>query len=103
MIVNKEEINFEDWFKDLETINKIPPIPKDFKGMFKNTKLIDKTLSTSEETKAIKRLKDIINDYSLNSEDLHYAIILYHLILNLRLENQQLKEKITLLKSANLI
>ena len=35
-----EEINFEDWFKDVETINEIPPIPKDFKGMFKNAETI---------------------------------------------------------------
>lgn len=48
----------------------------------------------NEETKAIKRLKDITNDYSLNSEDLHYAIILYHLIINLQQENQQLKDRI---------
>lgn len=38
--------NFEDWFKDLKIINEIPPIPKDFKGMFKNTKSIDEILLT---------------------------------------------------------
>ena len=46
----------------------------------------------SEEEKTIKRLKEITNNYSLNSEDLHYAIVLYHLIINLQQENQQLKE-----------
>lgn len=48
----------------------------------------------NEEEKAIKRLKEITNNYSLNSEDLHYAIVLYHLIINLQQENQQLKEDI---------
>jgi hypothetical protein len=48
----------------------------------------------SEEEKAIKRLKEITNNYSLNSEDLHYAIVLYHLIINLQQENQKLKDSI---------
>ena len=52
----------------------------------------------SEEEKAIKRLKEITNNYSLNSEDLHYAIVLYHLIMNLQQENQQLKEQVEYLR-----
>lgn len=45
----------------------------------------------SEEEKAIKRLEEISNNYNLNSEDLHYAKILYYLIINLQKENIQLK------------
>ena len=52
----------------------------------------------SEEEKAIKRLKEITNNYSLNSEDLHYAIVLYHLIINLQQENQKLKNNWNKLK-----
>ena len=49
---------------------------------------------TSEEYKAIKRLEEMTKNYSLNSEDLHYAIILYYLIINLQKENKKLKEVI---------
>ena len=49
---------------------------------------------TSEEYKAIKRLEEMTKNYSLNSEDLHYAIILYYLIINLQKENKKLKERI---------
>ena len=48
----------------------------------------------NEEQKAIKKLEKITNDYTLSGEDLHYAIILYHLILNLQQENNQLKEQV---------
>lgn len=48
----------------------------------------------SEEQKAIKKLEKITNDYTLNSEDLHYAIVLYHLIINLQQENKELHNKI---------
>lgn len=48
---------------------------------------------TSEEAKAIKRLNQIRQDYSINSEDLHYANILFYLLKNLTNENEKLKEK----------
>ena len=48
----------------------------------------------SEEYKAIKLLEQKTKNYSLDGEDLHYAIILYNLIINLSIENQQLKEKL---------
>ena len=44
----------------------------------------------TEEEKAIKRLEEMTNNYKLNSEDLHYAIILYYLIINLQQENEKL-------------
>lgn len=59
--MNEEEINFEDWFKDVETINEIPPIPipKDFKNLFKNAKSIKEIPSIPE----FDELKDSdIND-----------------------------------------
>lgn len=34
----------------------------------------------SEEEKAIKWLEEKIKDYSLNSEELHYLIIIYNLV-----------------------
>ena len=46
----------------------------------------------SEEYKAIKRLEEMTKNYSLNSEDLHYANILYYLIINLQKENEALKK-----------
>lgn len=55
--MSKEEINFEDWFKDVETINEIPPIPKDFKGMFKNAKSIDEIPPTEEKEEKLGRRK----------------------------------------------
>lgn len=48
----------------------------------------------SEEYKAIKLLEKMTRNYSLDGEDLHYAIILYNLIINLSIENQQLKEEV---------
>lgn len=48
----------------------------------------------NEEEKAIKRLEEMKNNYSLNGEDLHYANILYYLIINLQQENQKLKEQL---------
>ena len=47
-----------------------------------------------EEIKAIKRLEEITKDYSLNSEDLHYAKILYYLIINLQQENKSLQSQL---------
>ena len=48
----------------------------------------------SEEYKAIKLLEQKTKNYSLDCNDLHYALILYNLIVNLSIENQQLKEKL---------
>ena len=48
----------------------------------------------SEEYKAIKLLEQKTKNYRLNDTDLHYALILYNLIVNLSIENQQLKEKL---------
>ena len=48
----------------------------------------------SEEYKAIKLLEQKTKNYSLDGNDLHYALILYNLIVNLSIENQQLKEKL---------
>lgn len=48
----------------------------------------------SEEYKAIKLLEKMTRNYSLDGEDLHYAIILYNLIINLSIKNQQLKEEV---------
>ncbi len=52
----------------------------------------------SEQEKVIKKLEEMTKNYSLNSEDLHYAIILYCLIINLQQENKQLKENWNKLK-----
>ena len=48
----------------------------------------------SEEYKAIKLLEQKTKNYSLDDNDLHYALILYNLVVNLSIENQQLKEKL---------
>ena len=48
----------------------------------------------SEEYKAIKLLEQKTKNYSLDGNDLHDALILYNLIVNLSIENQQLKEKL---------
>ena len=48
----------------------------------------------SEEYKAIKLLEQKTKNYRLDGNDLHYALILYNLIVNLSIENQQLKEKL---------
>jgi hypothetical protein len=46
----------------------------------------------SEEYKAIKLLEKKTRNYSLYGEDLHYAIILYNLIINLMKENKKQQE-----------
>ena len=43
----------------------------------------------SEEYKAIKLLEKMTRNYSLDGEDLHYALILYNLIINLSNENDK--------------
>lgn len=48
----------------------------------------------SEEEYAIKFLENKTTDYGLESEVLHYYIILYNLIKNLQQQNKQLKETI---------
>ena len=45
----------------------------------------------SEEEKAIKRLEEVTIDFRLKSEDMHYAIVLYDLIIKLQKENEALK------------
>lgn len=47
----------------------------------------------SEEYKAIKLLEQKTKNYSLDGNDLHYALILYKLIVNLSIENQQLQQQ----------
>lgn len=47
---------------------------------------------SSEEYKAIKLLEKKTRNYSLYGEDLHYAIILYNLIINLMKENKKQQE-----------
>lgn len=48
----------------------------------------------SEEQKAINILKNMTTNYSLSGEQLHYANILYYLIINLQQENKELHNKI---------
>ena len=48
----------------------------------------------SEEYKAIKLLEQKTKNNSLNGENLHYALILYNLIVNLSIENKQLKDEL---------
>lgn len=48
----------------------------------------------SEELKAIDFLRAKTITYELSSEELHYYLILYYLIINLQKENNQLKEKL---------
>lgn len=48
----------------------------------------------SEEQKAINILKNMTTNYSLSSYQLHYANILYYLIINLQQENKELHNKI---------
>lgn len=50
-------------------------------------------IKSSEEYKAVKLLEKMTKNYSLNSEELHYAIILYNLITNLQNNNQKLKNE----------
>ena len=46
----------------------------------------------SEELKAIDWLRAKTISYESSSEELHYALILYNLIMHLQQENQELKE-----------
>ena len=48
----------------------------------------------NEEQKAINILKNMTTNYSLTGEELHYANILYYLIINLQQENKELHNKI---------
>ena len=48
----------------------------------------------NEEEKAIEFLKNKTTNYSLSGEELHYYLILYYLIINLKKENNQLKEQL---------
>lgn len=47
----------------------------------------------SEEYKAIKLLEEKTENYSLDGEDLHYANILYNLIINLSNENDKYRNQ----------
>lgn len=47
----------------------------------------------SEEYKAIKLLEKMTKNYSLNGEELHYANILYNLIINLSNENDKYRNQ----------
>lgn len=48
----------------------------------------------SEEEKAIKWLENNTKNYKLKSEELHYILVLFNLITNLKRENQKLKEQL---------
>lgn len=48
----------------------------------------------SEEKKAIKWLEKNTKNYKLKSEKLHYILVLFNLITNLKRENQKLKEQL---------
>lgn len=48
----------------------------------------------SEELKAIDFLRARTITYELSSEELHYSLILYNLIMNLQRENEKLKEQL---------
>ncbi len=48
----------------------------------------------SEELKAIDFLRAKTITYELSSEELHYSLILYNLIMNLQRENEKLKEQL---------
>lgn len=60
-------------------------------------------IKSSEEYKAVKLLEKMTKNYSLNSEELHYAIILYNLITNLQNNNQKLKKQIEVIDRLNFI
>lgn len=47
----------------------------------------------SEEYKAIKLLEKMTRNYDLDGEDLHYALILYNLIINLSNENDKYRNQ----------
>ena len=57
----------------------------------------------SEEYKAIKRLEEMTKNYSLHSKDLHYANVLYYLIINLQEKNEKLKENYERIYNENCI
>lgn len=46
----------------------------------------------SEETVALDWLRAKTLDYELNSDELHYALMLYNLVMNLQHQNQKYKE-----------
>lgn len=48
----------------------------------------------NEELKAIDWLRAKTISYESRSEELHYALILYNLIMNLQKENQELKKRL---------
>ena len=48
----------------------------------------------SEELKAIDWLRAKTISYESRSEELHYALVLYNLIMNLQKENQELKKQL---------
>ena len=49
----------------------------------------------SEELKAIDWLRAKTISYESKSEELHYALILYNLIMNLQQENEELKKQLS--------
>lgn len=49
----------------------------------------------SEELKAIDWLRAKTISYESRSEELHYALILYNLIMNLQQENEELKKQLS--------
>lgn len=49
----------------------------------------------NEELKAIDWLRAKTISYESRSEELHYALILYNLIMNLQKENQKLKKELS--------
>ncbi len=49
----------------------------------------------SEELKAIDWLRAKTISYESRSEELHYALILYNLIMNLQKENEELKKQLS--------
>ena len=49
----------------------------------------------NEELKAIDWLRAKTISYESRSEELHYALILYNLIMNLQKENQELKKELS--------
>lgn len=53
----------------------------------------------SEESVAIDWLRAKTISYESSSEELHYALILYNLIMNLQQENQELKNQLERAKS----
>ena len=49
----------------------------------------------SEELKSIDWLRAKTISYESRSEELHYALILYNLIMNLQRENEELKQQLS--------